>query len=93
MCNLEVVTTLKKKIQGLRIFQEVSHASRRLINFFKIYASNYYFWPYHKSTLGTKGDKFLKKPWCCVGGAVLQDNVILSTELIMKIGHRKEFVS
>ena len=28
------------------------------------------FWPYHKSTLCIKGDKFLKKPWCCVSGAV-----------------------
>ena len=29
-----------------------------------------------------KGGKFLKKLWCCVGG-VLQDNLVLSTELTM----------
>ena len=32
-----------------------------------------------------KGGTFLKKLWCCVGGStvVLQDNLVLSTELIM----------
>ena len=30
------------------------------------------------------GGKFLKKLWCCVGGEVKQDNLVLSTELIMK---------
>ena len=30
-----------------------------------------------------KGGKFLKKLWCCVGGGVLQDNLVLSTGLIM----------
>ena len=36
-----------------------------------------------------KGGKFLKKLWCCVGGGVLQDNLVLSIGLIMWIGHRK----
>ena len=36
-----------------------------------------------------KGGKFLKKLWCCSVG-VLQDNLVLSTGLMMWIGHRKE---
>ena len=28
-----------------------------------------------------KGCKFLTKLWCCVGGGVLQDNLVLSTGL------------
>lgn len=35
--------------------------------------------------------EFLKKLWCCIGGRFLKDNWILSTELMVKIGHRKEF--
>ena len=31
----------------------------------------------------SKGGKFLKKMWCCVGGSKLQGNLVLSTELIM----------
>lgn len=32
-----------------------------------------------------------KKPWCCVGrGLILQDTLVLSTELILRIGHRRE---
>ena len=30
-----------------------------------------------------KGAKFLKKLWCCVGGGVKQENLVLLTELIM----------
>ena len=39
-----------------------------------------------------KGVVFLTKLWCCVGGKynVKQDNLVLSTGLIMRIGHRKE---
>ena len=37
-----------------------------------------------------KGDKFLKKLWCCVGGEYYIRNLVLSTELIMSIGHRIE---
>ena len=29
-----------------------------------------------------KGGKFLKKLWCCLGGRVYQDNLVLSIELI-----------
>ena len=29
-----------------------------------------------------KGGKFLKKLWCCRGGRVYQDNLVLSTEFI-----------
>ena len=38
-----------------------------------------------------KGGKFLKKLWCSFSGRVEQGNLILSTELIMQIGHGKEF--
>ena len=31
----------------------------------------------------------LKKMWCCVGGSI-RSNLVLSTELMMWIGHRKE---
>ena len=37
--------------------------------------------------------KFLKKLWCCVGGRVKKGNLVLSTELITLIGHRKQFQS
>lgn len=39
-----------------------------------------------------KGGKFLKKLWFCVVGGVgeiLQDNLVLSIELRMYIGHRR----
>ena len=40
-----------------------------------------------------KGGKFLNNLWCCIiGPGVLQDDLILSTELIMKIFNRKDFV-
>ena len=32
---------------------------------------------------------FLKKLWCCIGGEVKHDNLVLSAELI-QISHRKE---
>ena len=35
---------------------------------------------------------FLKKLWCCVGGEVVYKNLVLSTELIMQIGHRTEIL-
>ena len=31
--------------------------------------------------------------WYCVGGGVYQDDLLLSTEVMMQIGHRKEFYS
>ena len=31
----------------------------------------------------SKGVKFLKKLWCCVGKSQLQDNLVLSAGLIM----------
>ena len=37
--------------------------------------------------------KFLKKLWCCVGGGCDKKKLVLSTELIMVIGHDKEFLS
>ena len=40
-----------------------------------------------------KAGKFLKKLWGCVGGTVQQGSLALSTELIMLIGHHKEFES
>ena len=40
-----------------------------------------------------KGGKFLEKLWCLLGGRVQQGNLVLSTELITEIGHRKEFQS
>ena len=40
-----------------------------------------------------EGDKFLKKLWCCVGGRKQQGNLLLATELITLIGHRKAEVS
>ena len=40
-----------------------------------------------------KVGKFLKKLRCRVGGRVKQGNLVLSTELITYIGHRKEFKS
>ena len=42
----------------------------------------------HKNT----GGKFLKKLWCCVGGRVKQGNLVLSTELITLICHRRQGV-
>lgn len=30
---------------------------------------------------GNKGDQFLNKLWCCVGGGVKQENSVLSTKL------------
>ena len=42
-------------------------------------------------TQKNKGGKFLKKLWCCVGGEYYtRDNFVLSTGLIMRIGHHKE---
>ena len=38
------------------------------------------------------GGKFLKKLWCCVGGGCDKKKLVLSTELIMVIGHYKEFL-
>ena len=37
-----------------------------------------------------KGDKFLKKLWCCVGGSITRLFIVLSTKLTMQISHRKE---
>ena len=38
------------------------------------------------------GGKFLKKLWCCVGGGCDKKKLVLSTELIVIIGHYKEFL-
>ena len=34
-----------------------------------------------------KGGKILQKLRCCIGGGKLQDNLLLSTELMIWIGH------
>ena len=41
--------------------------------------------PYFIQT--NKGGKFLKKLWCCVGGKVKENNLVLSTQLIILSYH------
>ena len=40
-----------------------------------------------------EGGNFLKKLCCCVGGRVREGNLVLPTELVTKVGHRREFKS
>ena len=44
-----------------------------------------------RAVILSKGGKFLKKVWCYVGEGVKEDNLVISTGLI--IGHRKKFPS
>ena len=53
--------------------------------------SQYSPFPHHESEIFTdnndklfnKWSKFLKKLWCCIGGGVLQDKLILSIKLMI----------
>ena len=45
-----------------------------------------------KYVISNKGGTFLQKLWSCVCWGVLQDNLALSTELVMWVGHHKEIL-